>query len=61
MSETNRKRRLLGSCLCQAVCYQVTDAFIFAANCHCAACRRTTGSAFKAFARIHGEELTVIR
>ncbi|TJW97320.1 MAG: GFA family protein, partial [Mesorhizobium sp.] len=32
MSETNRKRRLLGSCLCQAVCYQVTDAFIFAAN-----------------------------
>ncbi|RWJ04901.1 MAG: hypothetical protein EOR25_30150 [Mesorhizobium sp.] len=61
MSETNRKRRLLGSCLCQSVCYQVTDAFIFAANCHCAACRRTTGSAFKAFARIHGEELTVIR
>lgn len=61
MSRKNRKRRLLGSCLCQKVCYQVTDAFIFAANCHCGACRRTTGSAFKAFARIHGEELTVIR
>jgi hypothetical protein len=61
MSEKNRKRPLLGTCLCKAVCYQVTDAFIFAANCHCAACRRTTGSAFKAFARIHGEELTVIR
>ncbi len=60
MSETNRNRRLLGSCLCQAVCYQVTDAFIFAANCHCSACRRTTGSAFKAFARIHGDRLTVI-
>jgi len=59
MSESNGKRRLSGRCLCETIGYEVTDSFIFAANCHCSACRRTTGSAFKAFARIHGDELTV--
>lgn len=40
-------RMLAGKCLCGAVQYAVADEFIYAANCHCSNCRRTTGSAFK--------------
>lgn len=45
-------RRLTGRCLCGAVSYAVTDAFEYAANCHCIDCQRATGSAFKPFAGI---------
>jgi hypothetical protein len=44
--------RLNGRCLCGAVRYAVADEFLYAANCHCSNCRRTTGSAFKPFAGI---------
>jgi hypothetical protein len=40
--------------------YEVVDAFLYAANCHCSRCRAATGSAFKAFAGIGREELEVI-
>ncbi|WP_159587348.1 GFA family protein [Chelativorans xinjiangense] len=53
-------RRLAGRCLCGAVHYTVDDAFGYAANCHCADCRRATGSAFKPFAGIEREKMTVI-
>lgn len=43
---------LKGSCLCGAVQYAVPDAFVAAFNCHCAKCRRATGSAFKPMAAI---------
>jgi hypothetical protein len=45
-------RRLAGKCFCGAVGYEVADEFVYAANCHCSNCRRTTGSAFKPFAGI---------
>ena len=45
-------RRLTGTCFCGAVRYEVADEFVYAANCHCSNCRRTTGSAFKPFAGI---------
>jgi hypothetical protein len=50
---------LSGRCQCGAVRYQVADEFIYAANCHCSQCRAATGSAFKPFAGIEREQLTI--
>jgi hypothetical protein len=52
-------RTLTGGCECGAVRYQVADAFLYAANCHCSRCRAATGSAFKAFAGIEREKLVI--
>jgi hypothetical protein len=52
-------RVLVGKCRCGAVRYTVLDAFLYAANCHCSGCRAATGSAFKAFAGIEREHLTI--
>jgi hypothetical protein len=38
----------------------VADAFVYAANCHCSGCRAATGSAFKPFAGIEREKLTIV-
>ncbi len=54
-------KRLSGKCFCGAVEYSVDDAFVYAANCHCSDCRRTTGSAFKPFAGIPREKLMVTK
>lgn len=54
-------RRLRGECLCRRVGYEVADAFEYAMNCHCSNCRRATGSAFKPFAGIPAEQLTIVR
>jgi hypothetical protein len=54
-------RRLTGKCFCGAVHYAVADEFVYAANCHCSNCRRTTGSAFKPFAGIEREKLVVTK
>jgi hypothetical protein len=54
-------RTLAGQCFCGAVRYAVADAFVYAANCHCANCRRTTGSAFKPFAGIAREKLRLTK
>jgi hypothetical protein len=48
---------LRGKCECGAVRYSVDDAFLYAMNCHCSACRAATGSAFKPFAGIEREKL----
>jgi hypothetical protein len=37
--------------------YEVADAFLYAANCHCSRCRASTGTAFKAFAGIERDKL----
>ena len=52
-------RVLQGRCGCGAVQYEVADEFRYAANCHCSRCRAATGSAFKPFAGIEREKLTV--
>jgi hypothetical protein len=52
---------LLGKCRCGAVRYEVPDAFLYAANCHCSECRAATGSAFKPFAGIEREKLTITK
>jgi len=48
-----------GKCECGAVRYSVADEFLYAANCHCSNCRASTGSAFKPFAGIERDKLTV--
>jgi hypothetical protein len=53
-------RRLAGRCYCGAVTYEVADAFVYAMNCHCSNCRRTTGSAFKPFAGIERDKLRIV-
>ena len=50
-------RVLVGRCLCERVEYEVADRFLYAMNCHCSQCRRTTGSAFKPLAGIAKHEL----
>lgn len=52
---------LAGKCLCGAVHYAVADEFAYALNCHCADCRRATGSAFKPFAGIARGKLAITR
>ncbi|MFT4096765.1 MAG: GFA family protein [Rhodoblastus sp.] len=54
-------RMLAGKCYCGAVEYAVADEFLYAANCHCSNCRRTTGSAFKPFAGIERGKLTIAK
>jgi hypothetical protein len=52
-------RSLAGGCECGAVAYEVADAFVYAANCHCSRCRAATGTAFKSFAGIEREKLAL--
>lgn len=56
---------LTGSCLCGAVRYELSQAPVWAHNCHCSRCRKSGGSAFasnlffrlEAFSYTEGEEL----
>lgn len=50
---------LTGGCLCGVVRYVVADEFKYALNCHCTQCRRATGAAYKPFAGIEREKLSV--
>jgi hypothetical protein len=59
MTSEESTRLLAGKCRCGAVQYEVSDAFLYAANCHCSECRAATGSAFKSFAGIEKEKLTI--
>jgi hypothetical protein len=59
--EKANNRALAGKCFCGTVHYAVPDAFLYAANCHCSNCQRTTGSAFKPFAGIEHDKLVVTK
>jgi hypothetical protein len=61
MDRANKAKNLTGRCPCGAVGYIVADAFLYAANCHCSNCRRTTGSAFKPFAGIERQKFRVTK
>ena len=54
-------RTLTGGCECGAVRYEVADEFRYALNCHCSRCRAGTGAAFKPFAGIESDKLTVTK
>jgi hypothetical protein len=49
-----------GSCLCGTVTYEVSGEFGDAYFCHCTRCRKASGSAFAANARITPGQFTVI-
>jgi len=57
----SERRTLSGSCLCDAVHYEVADEFRYAMNCHCSDCRKATGSAFKPFGGIEREKLKITK
>src|SRR5215203_1948535 len=59
MESARSTRSLRGSCECGVVRYEVDDAFRYSLNCHCSRCRAATGSAFKAFAGIERDKLTL--
>ncbi len=59
--ESSRNRTLAGKCLCGALHYAVADEFAYALNCHCSQCRRATGSAFKPFAGIERDKLSLTK
>jgi len=59
--QDNPARSLAGSCLCEAVGYEVKDEFIYAYNCHCSQCRRATGAACKPFAGIERNKLRLVK
>jgi hypothetical protein len=50
---------LRGRCACEAIAYEVDDAFVVAFNCHCSNCRAMTGSAFLPWGEIEREKLRV--
>ncbi len=54
-------RTLAGKCFCGTVQYTLPDEFLYAMNCHCSNCRRTTGSAFKPFAGIERDKLAITK
>ena len=58
-SVNSNARILAGECFCGAVRYTVSDSFEYALNCHCSNCRRATGSAFKPFAGIVRDKLSI--
>lgn len=60
VARSGNTRTLRGMCLCRAVQYTVADEFVYAANCHCSDCRRATGSAFKPFAGIERDRLSLV-
>lgn len=61
VSDNPSSRMLSGECMCGAIQYRVEDRFLYALNCHCSQCRRTTGSAFKPFAGIERSRLSVVK
>jgi hypothetical protein len=60
-TRTQDGRTLGGGCQCGAVRYAVADEFVYALNCHCSDCRRSTGAAFKPLAGIERRKLSVTR
>lgn len=54
-------RKLKGSCVCKTVQIEVPDDFSFIGNCHCAGCRKWTGSAFASGGGVPTEALRFLR
>ncbi len=50
---------LTGKCMCAAVSYTLRGEPLFAHNCHCSDCQRSTGSAFAHLVVVDRQELEV--
>jgi len=55
-----RKIRATGGCLCGAVRYELRGEAGPAGYCHCADCRRCTGSAFNISVRVEARDFRVV-
>ncbi|MCU1716277.1 GFA family protein [Pseudomonas sp. 5P_3.1_Bac2] len=44
-----------GSCLCQAVCYQIATPIAAGIHCHCQQCRKAHGAAFASYVNVRRE------
>lgn len=51
---------LQGHCLCKAIQYTVDSEPLWCAHCHCAECRRHTGSVVATFVGVEKSELTLV-
>ena len=51
---------LRGSCLCQAVRYEVAGDVHDVHHCHCSLCRKGHGAAFSTFARLNASDFRVV-
>jgi hypothetical protein len=51
---------LTGGCLCGGVRYEVTEPLVSASYCHCTRCRRRTGTAASAQARVAPGSLRIV-
>ena len=52
---------LSGSCLCQAVGYEICGPIIRLNFCHCSMCQKNHGAAFAPYLRVAKEDFIVIR
>lgn len=48
--------KILGSCLCRGVRFQINGPLTGAPNCHCSMCRKAHGSAFRSRARVEAKD-----
>ena len=51
---------LTGSCLCNAIRYEIRGELGQAMMCHCSKCRKANGSAFAVNAAVKADEFTII-
>ena len=49
-----------GSCLCNAVQYQISSPITSATHCHCSQCRKGHGAAFASYANVLREDFHII-
>lgn len=60
MTGTSENTALTGSCLCGRIRFRVAGPLGPALYCHCAQCRRATGSAFAAAARVQAKDFVLL-
>ena len=51
---------ITGSCFCKTVQYRISSAIPLAVNCHCNACKKSTGAAFASLAVIREKHLEIV-
>lgn len=57
---TTTTRPIRGSCLCQAVRFEVRGPFGRASHCHCSMCRKAHGAAFGTYARVKRSDFALL-
>lgn len=53
--------KLVGSCQCGRVAFELPDELFYAGFCHCSQCRKATGSSYSVFGGIEKEKVKLLR